>query len=357
MRRFLLALAVLGGLAVPAGADDPGGPRTTALPATEQLAMASGRLVYVSVDGSREQLRALDLESGADTLLYAPRGGATIEDMIAGGDRVAVQVTRYGRERELHRVVAVPAAGGPRTTIASGRFRPRRSWSCGRAVALRDVTDAGEVVVEEADLSCRARPGTRADLRGYGSGGSRVLRTLRVGDPSAVLGKEETIRVAGDRVLLLGDRRARVHDVATGAARTLLPSARRFDLGPADVDAAGNVLLSEFEARGLRILRGRLRLVRPGDPPRDGLVLFDSRRSYGEALFCGGRVVVAWSSGRGAAGIEARDSAGAPPRAVHAAPAGTFGFPRALCDPGRVVLADGDGEGPARAHAYPLAPR
>jgi hypothetical protein len=188
------------------------------------------------------------------------------------------------------------AASGPVTVLARGRTYRRRD--CGHAVTLDDVSSSGEVLYEEAIVPCPRRTGRF------------VVRAQRSGEPPRTLVSARTDgafvsfgppfrSLAGRQLLTVGERRARVRDLDTGAVRRLLPVGDPYGLGPVDVAADGRVLINE-----LGFVRGRppeqvIRLLGSHHRNRGGEVVHRTRREYGDARFCGSQAILFTVTARG----------------------------------------------------------
>jgi hypothetical protein len=265
------------------------------LVAVGQAAPAPGRVAYTTkyqelqnlevADGVAffrfaDELRRVDLSTGEDQVLHTwpyDQSG-TIWKVEAGGGRVGVEVGQPSDDIE-GRVVSLPAAGGPLTTLAEDS--PYDS-ECHHSVYLADVSAAGEVLVSETDCTPEGRyPGT---LYAYGPTGRQVFGTSHVPDPHG-LDLWDDIEVAGGRYLVRDatfvpdapdHETVELVDAETGDARRLSTDGRVADIG---LNAHGDAMLTDADED-----RARVRLFLHDGGTKD---ILGARGASTQARLCG----------------------------------------------------------------------
>jgi hypothetical protein len=217
-----------------------------------ELAATDGPFILAaeSRNNFTERSFRINLRTGVGRRIHLPG-----RDLRAGGDRLAVQQAIQAPSTPDEyldtAVIAMPAHGGPPTTVARAHSVASRSGQggfCGRYVELVDVTTDGRVITNESRKSCDSDRRGHGALYAYGPGGRRLLTRRRV--PSAFYGAK--FRVAGDWVLITDHDTS--HEIQstylvntrTGAERRLL---RDVGVYTQDVDRHGTAAVS-YQRRG-----------------------------------------------------------------------------------------------------------
>jgi hypothetical protein len=334
-----------------------------AMPATARTLTVPGYGSQIELDGTfayfhgsvsgRSAVKRLDLRTGRVRTVLTVHGRDTFVHTIrAGGGRVAVGTYGDGEppsEPGLlsgHRSRVFVASPGRRARVLARGATANDGEQCGSAVALRDVTADGAVLVEATRAECPGVEGRPLETRllSYRQGTRRELFRRRAADFFEFVNFEDDQRTehVGTSVLTWGPRFLRVVDLASGARRAMdWPIGKSRSLLDASLDPAGNLVTTEYTGGTRRTVRVSIRAIAAGDPG-SGVIQPLDQTTFG-VRFCGSHLVE-WRITRTAVATFVRRRPGGAARrlATHATPPGyLFDY---VCDGARagVVLWPGE---------------
>ena len=320
--------------------------------------LAGGALVYRSPGPRGDDLKVLDLGTGARVLLYDTGSADTsIESVRAVPGWVAIGVrSKTGRDGLATGVVTFAAdSSGPRFLTASGFTMSDGNGGagCGGVTTLEDLTAEGVVVTEEAVDPCDRAPATASTIRTYGPAGKADIWRVGVTGALELLEDRKRATLIGGRLLIWSLESARLVRLPSGSSRVVLPSAGRTVLYQADAGGTGRLVAAELTVRRPGTV-ARVRSIGEGARPRGGTVLSRSRTRLPDVRFCGDKLVV-WSvgpDGRQRVTVRRPGLPSATYRGAARVPAGKVrGF---ACDSGRYALITDTGRRRATVDVFRL---
>jgi hypothetical protein len=266
-------------------------------------------VVYAAQRGSHVLIERLDLDNRKSVRLFAIPPGYGFDRLRGGGGRLAVGIARDAGRRSITKVIALDSSGR-RTFVATARARfSNGNPTCGRGLELEDVSEQGEVLVEESQYPCgRARPATEKIVLVDASNRHELIRRR----PSR---EEPDWQLVGRRLLESSAAVARVRDLSTGELLSITPRRRGSRLGTVALNLTGHVALSEYTG-GAPSFRARVRLLAPQVPVGGSRLLAADRNVAHVLQFCGTKLVDETMSLRGWEEVLVRDSVGEPPRTL-----------------------------------------